>query len=260
MRTVIFWMLVIGVLGVTADTTSPAQSASELLVAAAANLSDVFTMIAQEFEQAMGIHVILSFGATGNLARQIENGAPFDLFAAADVSTIDLLVEEGLILPESRRIYARGRLILWWPSDSQVQLETLQDLLKPEIERIALANPEIAPYGRAAMESLIALGLWEAVQSKLVFADNVTAAKQFAATGNAEVAFIPISLVQPGKDRFVAVSGRLHALLDQALGIIQGAKNREAAERFSGFLASPEGQSLLEDFWYTIPCSAHPPS
>ena len=244
-----------GVIG-QAHTTGLTQSmSSEIVVAAAANLTEVFTAMAQEFERATGIKVTLSFGSTGTLARQIENGAPFDLFAAADVATVDQLIAEGLLLPESRQIYARGRLILWWLVDSRFSVESFEDLLQPEIQRIALANPEIAPYGQAAKEALMALGLWETLQPKLVFADNVLAAKQVVATGNAEAAFIPISLVQPGKDRFLSVRGQLHAPLDQALGIVKASKNQEAAQRFASFLASEVGHAMLEDFWYSIPCA-----
>ncbi|MBI3460198.1 molybdate ABC transporter substrate-binding protein [Candidatus Acetothermia bacterium] len=196
-----------------------------------------------------------SISISSSLARQIENGAPFDLFAAADVTTVDGLVQKGLIISESKRLYARGRLILWWPTDSKVQIDKLQDLLKPEMKRIALANPQLAPYGEAAKEALIALGLWDALQPKLVFGENVSAAKQFATTGNAEVAFIPISLAQPGKDRFLNVSGRLHRPLDQALGIVKASKNQTTAQRFIDFLAGDLGHAILEDFWYSIPCS-----
>ncbi len=261
MRQVCLLVILVGLLvGATAPTASLAQTtSSELLVAAAANLSDVFTAAADEFQKSTGIKVTLSFGSTGSLAKQIQNGAPFDLFAAADVATVDSLVQQGLIIAESERTYARGRLIIWWPADSKIQLNTPQDLLQPEIQRIALANPDVAPYGAAAKQSLITLGLWDALQPKVVYADNVSAAKQFVSTGNADVGFIPVSLVQPGKDRFLAVSQRLHAPLDQALGIVKGAKNQAAAQQFSDFLASVEGQGLLEDFWYSIPPSSTRP-
>jgi molybdate transport system substrate-binding protein len=254
MRKVFIICVLLGVLGLGVYRARPDQvSSSELLVAAASNLSGVFTAGADEFQKSTGIKVTLSFGSTGNLAKQIQNGAPFDLFAAADVATVDSLIQGGFILPESKRLYARGRLIIWWPADSKVQLDTPQDLLKPEIQRVAIANPDVAPYGAAAKASLIALGLWDTLQPKVVYADTVAAAKQFVSTGNADVGFIPVSLVQPGKDRFLAVSQRLHPPLDQALGIVKGAKNQDAAQRFSDFLASAEGQGLLEDYWYSIP-------
>lgn len=254
------WSLVLCILvaslSLGISKVDPAQSQpSELLVAAASNLSDVFAAIAQEFQKSTGIKVTFSFGSTSSLARQIENGAPFDLFAAADVANIDALIQKGFIISGSKRLYARGRLILWWPADSKVQIDKLQDLLKPEVKRIALANPQLAPYGEAAKEALIALGLWDTLQPKLVFAENVSAAKQFAATGNAEVAFIPISLSQPGKDRFLNISSRLHRPLDQTLGIVKASKNQTAAQRFIDFLAGDLGRAILEDFWYSIPCS-----
>ena len=260
MRKICLLLILIGLVWAITPTANLAQTTpSELLVAAAANLSDIFTAAADEFQKSTGIKVTLSFGSTGSLARQIENGAPFDLFAAADVATVDSLLEGGFILPESERLYARGRLIIWWPADSKVQVDTPQDLLKPAVQRIALANPDLAPYGAAAKQSLIAMGLWDALQPKIVYADNVSAAKQFVSTGNADVGFIPVSLLQPGKDRFLAVSQRLHAPLDQALGIVKGAKNQAAAQQFSDFLASAEGQGLLEDYWYSIPSPSTKP-
>ena len=182
------------------------QPSTELTIAAAANLTDAFTAIADQFQTATGIKVTLSFGSTGSLAAQLRNGALFDLFAAADVATVDSLVQDDFILADSETLYARGKLIIWWPSGGSVSVTKLDDLLDPAIARIAIANPDVAPYGEAAKETLMAAGLWDTLQPKLVLADNVADTEQLVVDGNADVGFIPISLVTPGADRFFAIS------------------------------------------------------
>ena len=177
----------------------PSPPSTGLSVAAAANLTDVFTLIAQQFQAETGIHVTLTFGATGTLATQIRNGAPYDLFAAADVVTVDELIEEGFILEESRTLYARGKLIIWWLSDSAINVTKLDDLLDPAIMHIGIADPDVAPYGQAAKETLMAAGLWDVLQPKLVVAGNITDTKQLVVDGKADVAFIAISLITPGR-------------------------------------------------------------
>jgi molybdate transport system substrate-binding protein len=153
-----------------ACSKSPSADA-QLVVAAAANLTGAFNQIASEFRKQTGAEVVLSFGSTSQLAKQIENGAPFDVFAAADTEHIDRLVEARKILAESRAVYARGRLSLWVPQGEKLGVRTLQDLVRPEIRFISIAQPELAPYGKAhrylakrstmVMDST-GLGPWEA--------------------------------------------------------------------------------------------------
>ena len=232
----------------------PSPPSTGLSVAAAANLTDVFTLIAQQFQAETGIHVTLTFGATGTLATQIRNGAPYDLFAAADEVTVDELIEEGFILEESRTLYARGKLIIWWLSDSAINVTKLDDLLDPAIMHIAIADPDVAPYGQAAKETLMAAGLWDVLQPKLVVAGNITDTKQLVVDGKADVAFIAISLITPGADRFFAPSVQLYQPIDQALGILTSSTHQDAAQAFVTYLTSGPGRGILEDFWYTIPC------
>ncbi|MBI1729986.1 molybdate ABC transporter substrate-binding protein [Candidatus Acetothermia bacterium] len=247
--------LVFGLAGIPILSAQSSQPSAEITVAAASNLTNAFMAIADQFQSATGIKVTLSFGSTGSLSQQIRNGAPFDLFAAADVATVDSLVQGDFILPESEKLYARGKLIIWWTADSTVQVTKLDDLLDPKIGRIAIANPDVAPYGAAAKDTLIAAGLWDVLQPKIVIADNVTATKQVVATGNAEVAFIPISLVTPGRDGFFAISGQLHKPLDQALGILKTSTHQDAAQQFITFLTTGVGRVILEDYWYSAPCA-----
>jgi len=230
-----------------------ASAERELFVAAAANVSDVLNEIGKAFEAQSRTRVTFSFAATGALAKQIENGAPFDLFVSADVSTIDRLIRAGLLSSETKRVYARGRLVLWTRSGSGIKLAQLSDLARPEVRKIALANPELAPYGRAAMEALTASGLLDQVRGKLVYGENVNQALQYAASGNAEAAFIPFSLTRRSQGEFIEVDGRLHQPIDQALAVIGASPRAETARRFADFIAGAEGRRLLEKYGYTVP-------
>jgi molybdate transport system substrate-binding protein len=234
------------------DTTTKNQtSPPEITIAAAANLTDAFMELSKEFTLKTGVRVRLSFGATADLARQIENGAPFDVFASADVEHVEKLNGAGLLVPGTNKLFARGRLVLWIPQGSRVTLNRIEDITRPEVERISIAKPDLAPYGRAAVEALSTLNLWTQVEPKVIYGQNVSQAKQYAATGNAEVAFIPLALVKSGEGRTIEVDETLHHPLDQALAVVKDSRQQEAAARFVSFVLSPEGQTLLERYGYT---------
>lgn len=222
------------------------HNSPELIVAAAANFTHVSGEIGQRFTEKSGIRVIFTFGATTDLARQIENGAPFDVYVAADVTNVDRLEQQGLLAPDSRAIYARGRLVVWVPAGSNLRVELIQDITAKEFERIAIAKPDIAPYGQAAIEALRAVGVWDQIESKVIYGQNVAQTKQFAATGNAEVAFIPLALVKTGEGAYLEVDQNLHRPIEQGLGIVQTTSNQTAARQFVDFLLSDEGQQILE--------------
>lgn len=228
-------------------------SQTEINVAAAANLSDVFAEVAKQFTAQTGIRVVYSFGATADLEKQIENGAPFDVFAAADVEHIDKLDREGLLTSGTRAIYARGRLVMWVPAGSHIQLAKIEDITGSEVERIAIAKPDIAPYGLATVFALRKLNIWERVEAKVVYGQNVLQAKQYAATGNAEVAFIPLALLKPGEGNYLEVDSSLHQPIDQALAVIKNSEKQAAARRFTSFVLSSEGQALLTRSGYNRP-------
>lgn len=234
------------------------SGAPEIHVSAAANLTDAFAEVAKQFTADTGIKVVYSFGATADLAKQIENGAPFDVFAAADVEHVDGLDRQGLLTPGTRALYARGRLVLWTPPGNNLNLSKIEELTKPEVGRIAIAKPDLAPYGQATVESLRALNLWQQVEPKVVYGQNVSQTKQFAATGNAEVAFLPLALVKPNEGRFIEVDERLHQPIDQALGIVKASGQQEAARRFTDFVLSDKGQRILEQYGYRKPPAAKP--
>jgi molybdate transport system substrate-binding protein len=237
--------------GCSPKTGGAERSASRAItVAAAANLTDAFAEVGKRFTERTGIEVVFSYGGTADMAKQIENGAPFDLFASADVTSMDRLAEKGLIVPGSRRLFARGRLVLWTPENGRVILNRVEDLERADVSIIAIAKPEIAPYGKAAVEALNNLDLWPRVEGKVVYATNVAQAKQFAVSGNADAAFIPLSLVKAGEGKHIEIESRLHAPLDQAMGIIEASGNKDSARLFGEFVLSEEGQSIMGRFGY----------
>lgn len=224
-----------------------------LLIAAASNLSGMIEKAGQDFARESDIPVAFNFGATAQLAQQIEHGAPFDLFLAADVEHVDKLAQAGRILPESRAVYARGRLVLWVPPDSRAAPENLSGLRSQAVRFIAIANPETAPYGAAAEQLLRAENLWDELEAKLVRADNVTAAKQMAATGNAEVAFTAYSLVRQAGGRLVTLDPAKTPKIDQALGIPVQSPRAEEARKFATYLLRGPGRDALRSAGYDLP-------
>ena len=228
----------------------PATSPDELTVAAAADLTPAFEEIGREFESVTKTKVIFVFGSTGMLTRQIENGAPVDLFAAANVSYIDELDQKGLIVSGTRTIYARGRITLWTPDESPLRLQSINDLARPEVTRIAIANPDHAPYGLAAKQALQTAGIWERVQPKLVYGDNIRQTLQYAQTGNVEVAIVALSLSIPSRGRWQLVPEELHEPIDQGLGVIKGARNEQAARAFADFIAGPQSRAIMKKYGF----------
>jgi molybdate transport system substrate-binding protein len=254
LRTIGALLLVLIIAG-ACQTDVSKIAAPELTVAAAANLTEVFGEIGAKFTQQTGVRLVFSFGATADLAKQIENGAPFDVFAAADSEHVEQLDQKGVLTPGSRALYARGRLVLWIPPGNTLKADRIQAITGKEFERIAIAKPDIAPYGRATVESLQALGIWKDVEPKVVYAQNVSQTKQYAGTGNAEAAFIPLALVKPGEGSCIEVAENLHQPIDQALGIIKDSPRQETARQFVSFLLSGEVQSIFISRGYQKPPS-----
>jgi molybdate transport system substrate-binding protein len=221
----------------------------EINVAAAANLVEPFREIAARFEARSGIKVTLSFGSTAALAQQVENGAPFDLFASADTAHVDGLAGKGIIERSSRAVYARGTLVLW-SSRSDRPLSRIEDLAQPAVKIVAIAKPDVAPYGRASVDALRAAGLWEAVEPKIVYAQNVLMAKQFAESGNADVALTAASVVHGEPGQTVEIDHSLYAPIEQALGVVVSSPRREQAKQFAEFVVSADGQAVLKQFGY----------
>lgn len=225
----------------------------QLTVAAASDLTAAFEEIGREFETTHKIKVVFVFGSTGMLTRQIENGAPMDLFAAANVAYIDQLEQKGLIFPDTKAIYARGRITLWTTLDSPLKVETIADLARPEIKRIAIANPDHAPYGLAAKQTLESAGVWEKLKPKLVYGDNIRQTLQYAETGNVDVSIVALSLSQQSKGRWTLVPEELHQPIDQGLAVIKSTQNEQAARAFASFITGPRGKEVLGKYGFAFP-------
>src|SRR6185503_18591662 len=228
------------------------ETAQELTVAAASDLTTAFEEIGRDFEAREKIKPVFVFGSTGLLTRQIENGAPFDVFAAANESYIDQLGQKGVLIEGTKAIYARGRITMWTTGESTLKLEKIEDLANPEVHRIAIANPDHAPYGLAARQALEAAGIWQQVQPKLVYGDNIRQALQFAETGNVEVAIVAVSLSARNKGRCVLVPEALHKPLLQAMAIMKSSKNEPAARSFTSFVTGPTGRDILAKYGFSF--------
>ena len=153
----------------------------------------------------------------------------------------------------SRAIYARGVLALWIPEGGKTGIQSLQDLVKPEIKFIAIAKPELAPYGQASVETLQRLGLWDRIQPKIVYAENINGAKQYGLSHNADAVFTAYSLVLHEPGRVIPVDGDLHQPIDQALGILASSAHQDAGRKFADFLLHGGGRQILRDSGYETP-------
>lgn len=224
-------------------------------VAAAADLAFAFDEVGKAFTKKTGQEVTFSFGSTGQLAKQIAEGAPFDVFAAANVSFVDDVVKAGACDETTKALYARGRIVIWGKAGGPVtDKTTLADLADPKFVKVAIANPEHAPYGRAAKEALTTAGQWDAVQAKLVYGENIKQTMQFAQTGNAEAAIVALSLAIVEKDgAYALVDAAQHKPLDQALVVCKGGANAAGGKAFAAFVGSPEGREIMKKYGFLLP-------
>ena len=228
-----------------------ARSSQEtLLVSAAASLQPVMEELAAEAGEEIGMPVVFNYGSTGKLAQQIEQGAPVDVFVAADISYIDELRQQDVLLPDFIETFARGRLVLL--PRAGLTLTSIEDLARPDIKRIAIANPDHAPYGAAARQALETAGLWERVQSRLVFGENVAQSYQYVQTGNADVAILPLSLLDAGATGSVLLPAELYEPPAQTAAIVKTTRHPQSAARFLRALTGPTGQAILRRHGYTL--------
>jgi molybdate transport system substrate-binding protein len=223
-------------------------------VAAAADLAFAFEDLGAAYQKSTGQKVVFSFGSTGLLEKQIVEGAPFDVFAAANVSYADDAVSAGACLLDSKSLYATGRLVLFVSKEAAFQPKTVADLSDPRVAKIAIANPDHAPYGKAARQALERAGLWEKVKTKLVYGENVQQALQFAQSGNAEVALVAISLALVTPGAWTIIPGELHDRIDQALVVCtHGKAGVESGRRFTAFVGSAEGRAVMRRYGFLLP-------
>ena len=243
--------------------TGSFASAQEITVAAAADMSAALPQLVEAYTKKTGRTVKLSFGASGNLTNQIRNGAPFDVFFSADEEYPQQLISEGLASKDTLYRYAIGRLVLWVPNDSPLDLSKIgiQALLDPSVKKISIANPATAPYGRAAAAALRHFGIYDQVSSRFVVGENIAQAAQFVESGNAQAGLLALShaLAPAMKDkgRYWTVPLDAYPTLNQAAVVLSRSKQGDAARRFLEFLRSPEAASLLSSYGFSLPAERH---
>jgi molybdate transport system substrate-binding protein len=231
-------------------------SAQQIVVAAAADLSSVFPQVAARFEKETGKKVGINFGSSGQFLLQIENGAPFDLFFSADLQYPQRLESEGLTQPGTIYKYAIGKLVLYVPNNSPLNLAQGLRALQGA-KRIAIANPQHAPYGRAAVEALRNEGLYDSLQSKFVMGENISQTAQFVQSGNADAGIVALSLAlspaMKNAGRFVEIPASDYTPLEQAAVILKSSRDKATAALFLDFIQKPEIVRLLTQYGFVTP-------
>jgi molybdate transport system substrate-binding protein len=254
MRASVRWLF----LAFVALSVAPRAWAQDVRIAAAADLKFAMTDLQAEFEKRGGGKLEVTYGSSGNFLTQIQNGAPFDLFFSADSEYPKKLEAAGLTEPGTLQEYAVGHIVLWSPADSAIEVASggWKSLLDPRVKKIAVANPEHAPYGRAAVAALKSAGIYEQVKDKLVYGENISQTAQFVQSGNAQVGIVALSLtVSPAmKDgKRWEIPAKSYPPIVQAAVLLKASRNKEAARKFLEFVSSAAGREILVRFGFTIP-------
>jgi molybdate transport system substrate-binding protein len=227
-------------------------------VAAAADLKFAMAELAAQFEKASGAKLDVTYGSSGNFLTQIENGAPFDLFFSADSEYPKKLEAAGLAEPGTLREYAAGRIVIWTPSDNEINAATdgWKRLLAQRVKKIAIANPEHAPYGRAAVAAIKKAGIYEQVKDKLVYGENISQAAEFVQSGNAQAGIVALSLAlspaMKNGNRW-EIPADSYPPIKQAVIVLKASKNKDASRRFLEFVDGPQGREILQRFGFSVP-------
>lgn len=231
----------------------------QLTIAAAADLQYAMRALIRKFERRTRAHVRLVLGSSGNLTTQIEHGAPYDLFFSADVQHPEILERKRLIVPGSLVRYAVGSLVVYVPNDSHLDLRRrgLAALTGPSVQKIAVANPRFAPYGRAAVAALRHASLYQRLQPRIVLGEDVSQTTQFVVSGNAQAAITALSLMfAPGtrsRGRYWIVPATDYPPIEQAAIIVHRSGHRQLARSFLDFLQTPEGRATFRHYGFTVP-------
>lgn len=228
-----------------------ARAGEKLTIAAAADLSFALKEIGASFEKETHVTPVLSFGSTGNITRQIEEGAPYDVFLSADFSHVDELKKGGFVLPDSVTVYAHGRIVVATNKSLSGRID-IMGLAGPGIKRVAIANPAHAPYGMAAMEALKNSGVWDKIKDKLVYGENIRQTLQYVQTGDAQAGIIALSIAGVPEVEYTAIDPALYAPIDQAASIIKTTKEEKAARQFIAFIKSPAGKKILTKYGFGV--------
>ncbi len=228
-----------------------ANSSTTLRVAAAANLARIFPKLAAACKKSTGLTLVPSLASTAQLAQQIENGGPFDLFLAADRSHVVALDNVHKLISNSVHNYAQGRLVLYAPRRGDIT--SLADLKLPSVKKIGVAKPELAPYGEASIQALTRLNLWPEVEKKLVYGQNISAVLQFVDSSNVDCAFTALALIYDNPGHKLPIDPSLHAPIDQALGIPSTTTHPAEAQRAAAWFISDQARTIFTESGYGPP-------
>jgi molybdate transport system substrate-binding protein len=247
-------LLVSVVLGVGVAVQAAAQ---EITVAAASDLQFAMQDIAARFENESGRRVKVVYGSSGNFFQQIQNGAPFDLFFSANLDYAKKLEAAGFAEPGTLYEYATGKIVIWAPVDSKVNLKKgLQALLDPAVRKIAIANPEHAPYGQAAVAAMKKENIYDRLAGKLVLGENISQTASFALSGSADVGIVALSLaISPnmkGKGRYVELPTEDYPAIEQGCVLLKASLKKEAARAFLEFFKTPAVTELLRAYGFGV--------
>jgi molybdate transport system substrate-binding protein len=233
----------------------------EVRIAAAADLQFAMADLAQRYKNQTGNTLDVTYGSSGNFFSQILNGAPFDLFFSADSDYPRQLVIAGLADPATFYKYALGRIVIWVPPGSKIDVanQKWNALLDPSVQKIAIANPDHAPYGRAAVAAMQKAGIYEKVKAKLVLGENISQAAQFVQSGNAQAGIVAMSLaLSPGMQdgKRWEIPAEMYPPIEQGAIVLKSAKNEAAARAFLDLVKSDAGRATLAKYGFTFPASA----
>jgi len=235
------------------------QAGDNILIAAASNLRFAMHEICRDFqEENSSIQTKVSYGSSGNFFAQISQGAPFDIFFSADSTYPELLEKEGLTAKETQKVYAVGKIVLWVPKGSIVESDTgLQTVTSPAVKKLAIANPRHAPYGRAAEESLRYYGLWEKVEGKLIYGENISQTAQFVHTGAADAGIVALSLAISPKmldeGRYRVIPDKSHGDIEQIYVVLKRGEGKKSIREFLDFIQGERGGEILSRYGFVIP-------
>jgi molybdate transport system substrate-binding protein len=258
-----FWLaamiIVIAAVGLACRRSEPSganrdsKAGREITVSAAVSLRDAFREISKQYEGRTGAKINFNFGASGALQKQIESGAPVDVFASAGIPQMDALAKQGLIAPETRRDFARNTLVLVVPTDSTSGITAFADLGGAKVKKLAIGNPKTVPVGQYAERSLTRLGLWQELGSRLILAEDVRQALDYVARGEVDAGIVYASDVRATGDRVRTVAtapADSHDPILYPIAVVKASSNQETAKAFIDAVMSDEGQRILEKYGF----------
>jgi molybdate transport system substrate-binding protein len=234
-----------------AASSSPSDTPA-LVIAAASDLRPAFEELAEQFTNDTNVDVTFSFGSSGQLREQILNGAPFDVFASANAEFVDEIIEQDRGLAATKTNYAIGRIVLW-SSEPETLPDSITDLTSSSFARIAIANPTHAPYGLAAQQAFISAGIWNEIEKKIVYGENISDTKKIIDSGNADIGVIALSLAIADGRPYVEIPNTLHKQLLQAAVVTTTGEQQDAAKQWLDFMSSPAGLSVMKKYGFIAP-------